>query len=321
MDCLIIGAGISGLMAATTLQAQGWAVTVLDKGRGVGGRMATRRLDTHTHADHGAQFFTIRSPKFATHVQAWEQAGTAVEWCRGFSATGDGHARYRGVGGMSAVAKHLAQGLNVVTNTQVVQLQTVGNEWLATTGRGQKFTASRLLLTPPVPQSLALLDAGNVQLPSAERAALETILYDPCFAVLATLSEPSTIPHPGAVQAWGEPIIWIADNQQKGVSEVPTVTIHASAAFTRHYFETPYSEVARLLLEAAEAQGWLRQAAVQNVQVHRWRYAQPAQLHPQRYLFVRQTPPVIFAGDAFHEARVEGAALSGLAAAEALLAG
>ena len=56
--CIVIGAGMAGLTAATVLQNSAqWDVLVLDKGRGVGGRMATRRLGEGGKADHGAQYF------------------------------------------------------------------------------------------------------------------------------------------------------------------------------------------------------------------------------------------------------------------------
>ena len=78
-NCLIIGAGMAGLLAGTFLQENGIDVTVLDKGRGVGGRMATRRLG-EGRADHGAQFFTVRSEVFASWVDDWLTAGVVLEW-------------------------------------------------------------------------------------------------------------------------------------------------------------------------------------------------------------------------------------------------
>ena len=98
--CLIIGAGIAGLLAARTLQERGLQVTVLDKGRGVGGRMATRRIGSAVF-DHGAQFFTARDPRFQALVNSWLAAEVAAEWCRGFAGPegvrqDDGHPRYRG---------------------------------------------------------------------------------------------------------------------------------------------------------------------------------------------------------------------------------
>ena len=79
MNVVVIGAGLSGLMAAQSLQAQGHKVLVVDKGRSPGGRLATRRIGTAT-LDHGAQFFTVRSEEFAKHVDAWLQQG--VKECK-----------------------------------------------------------------------------------------------------------------------------------------------------------------------------------------------------------------------------------------------
>ena len=111
-DTLIIGAGLSGLLAARTLAGAGHDVTVLDKGRGPGGRLATRRMGDAT-LDHGAQFFTVRSEPFAAMVHGWQAAGLVYEWCRGFLPGGDGFPRYAVHGGMNALAKHLAIGLDV----------------------------------------------------------------------------------------------------------------------------------------------------------------------------------------------------------------
>lgn len=327
--CLIIGAGISGLLAAQKLTQAGWHVTVLDKGRGVGGRMAHRRLNKEgtARADHGAQFFTVRSHLFAEWVARWEEAGVVTEWTRGFDpAATDGHPRYRGVPGMTAVPKYLAQGLDVRIGVQATAVSISPDQphtWhIHTADPHINFTADALLLTPPVAQSLALLDAGQLLLPPGERLALERVSYDPCFAVMAELSSPSQIPPPGGVQVRGEPIAWIADNQQKGITAVSTVTIHAGPDFTRAHYEEDSTAVGQHLLQAAAEAGWLTLSQVQTIHVHRWRYAQPRQFYPARHLLLgaeEGLPLLAFAGDAFAEARVEGAALSGLSAATALI--
>ena len=59
-------------------------------------------------------------------------------------------------------------------------------------------------------------------------------------------------------------------------------------------------------------------AVIVEAELKRWRYSQPTVLHPERYLAADGLPPLYFAGDAFREARVEGAFLSGTAAGEAL---
>lgn len=69
-SALVVGAGLAGLVAAQRLAAAGIRVTVFDKGRGPGGRMATRR-EGDACWDHGAQFFTARDPRFAEMVARW----------------------------------------------------------------------------------------------------------------------------------------------------------------------------------------------------------------------------------------------------------
>ena len=72
-DVLIIGAGLAGLSAANKLKEAGRDVLVIDKGRGIGGRLAGRRIGEATF-DHGAQFFTAREATFKATVEHWIKA-------------------------------------------------------------------------------------------------------------------------------------------------------------------------------------------------------------------------------------------------------
>lgn len=318
--CLVVGAGIAGLLAARALQERGFEVTVLDKGRGVGGRMATRRLEEAAF-DHGAQFFTARDERFRALVSGWMAAGAAQEWCRGFAGPNgarseDGHPRYRGASGMTSVPKALAQGLNVLLERRIEAIFRDSAGWVATTASGERWESDALLLTPPVPQSLALLDAGGVALDASVRVELEAIQYDPCIALLV-VPQSSTVPEPGGIQIHGEPIAFIADNRRKGISEAPAITLHAGPDFSRACWDSPDEAIAADLLAAASP--WVGGPPV-SWSVHRWRFARPSRLHPRSHLVLKQPLPIAFAGDAFSVARVEGAALSGLDAAAALVA-
>ncbi|MGB1249700.1 MAG: NAD(P)/FAD-dependent oxidoreductase [Candidatus Promineifilaceae bacterium] len=323
-SCLVIGAGIAGLMAATELQTAFDKVTVLDKGRGVGGRMASRRLpfdEQMGRADHGAQYLTVRSDAMRCYVDQWLDAGIVREWSQGFyDGAGEPHfngvPRYIGVGGMTAVAKHLAKDLNVHTATRVVRIEHRG-QFMVTTEGGEQFSAETLILTPPAEQTLTLIDSGNITLEPAVRASLEAIQFNPCFAVMAILDRPSAIHAPGGVwPTTNEPISWVADNQQKGVSDHPSVTIHAGPQFTCIHWESDRAVVAEKLIAAARP--LIGDGAILSSSVQRWKYSIPTQLHPEPCLVSTQTAPIIFAGDAFEGARVEGAALSGLTAAARL---
>ena len=320
---LVVGAGAAGLAAAQSL-ASTHSVTVIDKAHGVGGRLATRRIGDATF-DHGAQFFTTHSEEFAERVQEWRTAGVALPWYRGqVGPTGvvgsEGHTRFRGVDTMNAVAKHLALGLDVRLSSRVAALGIVGGTWSVMLEDGSSILADALVVTPPVPQSLALLESGDVPLSSEDRAALEAITYDPCLALLAPLTGSSGLPEPGAVAPAAMdpvrgPIEWMADNRLKGVSSSPAVTIHATAAFSSRHWNSPDDRVIAELLAAAELSSPVVDDAAQ---VQRWRYAKPSTLHPHAYLLATDDPPLVFAGDAFGGAKVEGAVLSGSAAAVAL---
>ncbi len=324
---LVLGAGVSGLVAARALVAAGRAVIVVDKGRGVGGRLATRRIGDATF-DHGAQFVTTHTARFAELVGGWEGAGVAAPWFRGQVgprglADRDGHARYRGATGMTAIAKHLARGLDVRLGVHVTALtirdDDIGDDglgWAVRTEDASSFVADAVIVTSPAPQTLALLAAGGVALEPGAHLALEAIRYDPCLAVLAPLSGPSGLPVPGAVDPDSGPIDWMADNQTKGISAAPAVTIHATAAFSSTYWDAADDDVVGELLAAAA----LANPVLPGVaQVQRWRYARPTVVHPDPCLVATGLPPLVCAGDAFGGAKVEGAALSGWAAAAALL--
>lgn len=316
-DVLVIGAGMAGLTAAAELQRAGLRVLVLDKGRGVGGRLASRRIDGATF-DHGAQFITTRDPRFAAVLERGRQNGAMEEWCRGFAGAADGHARWRGKPAMSAVAKHLALGLDLLLETPVAALRRAGDRWSAETTTGRTFTAGAVVLTPPVPQSLALLDAGGIVLAPEMRTRLAAIEYERCLAVMAVLEGPSRIPPPGGLTPADGPIAWLADNQLKGISAEPAVTIHATHVFSLEHWDRDRQESGRGLIEAAAK--WIG-AAVKTFQVHAWRYSKPICCDPEPCVLVSRCPPLVLAGDAFAGPRVEGAALSGWAAAAAILDG
>ena len=319
-SCVVVGAGVSGLLAANKLQDAGWEVIVLDKGQGVGGRMATRRFGGGSF-DHGAQFFTARSDEFKGMVEDWQKAGAAREWSRGFAdANGDpnedGHPRYRGAEGMTSVPKYLAQNLDVRTGEKVVRVDEDGGAWRLKTESGMEATGDALIVTAPVPQALEIVGSGGYELPQTAREELEGVRYDPCLALMALLDGPSGIPKPGGVQIKGEPLDWIGDNGLKGISEAPAVTIHAGPGWSREHYEDDEAEVAAALLGFAAE---LVTANVVSTQLARWRYSWVSESHPETFLLAQDAPALVFCGDSFAQPKVEGASLSGLAAAGALL--
>ena len=318
-DVLIIGAGLAGLSAANDLIQAGYNVLVVDKGRGLGGRLAGRRIGEATF-DHGAQFMTAREARFKGVVAEWMQAGVAEEWYRSYPGQPNSHPRYRGVPTMTAIAKHLAIDITVMRGTKVDSISQQGNRWMAVLDNSETVIAKKLLITSPVPQTIELLATGNIVLPTDKQARLSRIQYEACIAVMAVLDGPTAIEAPGAISLEKGPISWLSDNLQKGVSKIPAVTIHGSAEFSAHQFERDHMEAGQRLIDIATP--FLGTAKVTEYQVHGWRYSKPTVVDEAPCMLVSEAsdlPPLALAGDAFAGPRFEGAVQSGWAAAKRLM--
>ena len=323
-SCLIIGGGMAGLIAGKLLQSNGFAVEILDKGRGIGGRLATRRI-AHPVAgagifDYGMQAFSVSEPQFQLWVDEWLERGIVDRWDVSNPA---GMTSYRGKQSSRSIAQHLAQDLDVRTQTQAVEVIWESSTWTVRSANGDRFQADNLLITAPIPQTLALLDDSAIDLPPTLRDRLVAVVYQPCIAVLALLDTPSTIPAPGGLQLDDPALAWIACNYQKGTSPLPAVTLHATPTFSQTHWEWDKETIAKILLDRAAP--WLGAHVIAS-QVHHWRYSQPQTCYGESFVSLPTPGMLVLAGDAFAPTHptdislhLERAVLSGLAAAERIL--
>jgi predicted NAD/FAD-dependent oxidoreductase len=309
-------------------------VRVLEKSRGLGGRAATRRLHG-VRVDHGAQFFTVRDEGFRRRVDDWLASGDVDIWTRGVptwsrargwrAADPGGHPRYVCPEGMSTLGRLLGAGVEVERSAGVTSVRREGGVWTATLEDATPRTARSLILTPPLPQSLDLLP--DRALSAGDRSELDAVRYVPSFAVMAGY-EGVQAPDAVGVRLEDHPdLAWIAVDSSKrargtragdtSTTPHPTVLVlHSTPAFARRRFDDAHDQVAADLLAAA--QGVFPWASSPDWHdVHRWRYALvEAPLHDRARSL---GDGLVLAGDAFGAARVEGAFLSGLAAADAVL--
>ncbi len=308
---LVVGGGISGLLIARSLADAGFSVRVLDKGRGFGGRLATRRA-MPARFDHGAQYFTVRDARFQSWVDQWLKAGVIREWFDRFEGTStdaEGHPRYVGVHGMSDIAKWLAVGVDVRRATKALALSRRRGVWTVHTDTEWDYQAETLILTTPVPQALDLLDSSGEDYGNGYSERLRAVHYEKGLALMGRLDGPSGLPGFGGIKIDDSAqLSWLADNAMKGISEVPAITLLSTADFAEAHWDNEDSVRGQLLAEAA---GPYLKARIREFSCHRWGFTKPVVTFGAPY-FCNQALGLLMAGDGFGGPRVEGAALSAI---------
>ncbi len=306
----IIGAGMAGLAAARRLQSAGIEPIIFDKSRGLGGRMATRRVDG-LQFDHGAQYFTARGARFCALVEEWCAEGRVGEWFDG---------GFVGTPAMTAPAREMADGLTVVGGRAVTALARDEAGWTVVAAAGVvdapgNGSFSAVVLALPAPQVAPIVATAGVALPQ-----LELVRYAPCWALM--LAFDTSLP-----VAWdnlkpdGGTLAWIARNGTKprrgGARE--TLVVHAGPDWSRRNLEmTP--DIAAVELEPHWRAATGITATPTFVAAHRWRYARVEETAGAPFLW-DEASRLGACGDWCLGPRVEAAFDSGEAMAEAVVAG
>jgi renalase len=331
----VIGAGLSGVLAARRLTEAGLSVKILEKSRGFGGRMATRRFQAPgpVVVDHGAQYFTARDPKFSQFLEPFIEKGIVKVWTDGFPVIENQglvpvpqdkrYPRYICPEGMNHLVKVLAESLTVTLETRVTDLTFTDRVWAIQTEQGTTHTAEVVLSAIPAPQFLAL---GQAILEEAGQdpliKMLESVRFDPSIAVMAVYGPEVPLPEWKGLMFREDPLLsWVSlDSSKRSPSpERPlSLVVHSTAEFARQHLERKEGAVPLLLQQAAQYLGdWITQPIA--CQVQGWRYALPTHVLNQLYLETDTPGPLFWAGDWCGGPRVEGAFLSGWAAGEAIL--
>ena len=312
-DLLVIGAGLSGVSAALAAQSAGVQVHVVDRGRRIGGRMASRRLrDTGTDfdgrvVDYGASYFTVSDPDFRAVVDSMVDVGVVRVWTDTFhvhtegvmAGVKTGPLRYAAPGGLRSVVEHLAQSVaSIDTETHVESLDISPIGVLAGDQRAQ-----RAALCMPQPQAERLVPAGA--LPEAG------ITWEPVIAVTMVFEGRSWIELDGVFVNDDPVITWIADDGKRRGDDAPVLVAHVNPVFAAGHLEDPsgvlpntIAATRRVLgIDALPSWSW----------AHRWSLARPIAALDDDF-WVHPELPMGLAGDAWAGGpRVEAAWLSGRA--------
>ena len=295
----VIGAGIAGIACARTLVQAGHRVTVFEKSHSAGGRMSTRS-SAFGNFDHGAQYFTVRDPRFSKALET--VPGLCKPWSANTVRVLDEHGRVTAAGlpareshfvatpGMNALVRRWAEPLQATSSveltTQVTKIERDAlnpKHWqLRTQGDGDSqhvysgFDA--VLLAMPNVQAQALLQ--NSKLADKLAEAIAKVKVAPCWTLMVAFPQAiqPTMAHIGpqwnAARSTHHRISWLARESSKpGRTAMERWTVQASPAWSTEHLEDDAPRVLAKLLKAfGEITGIRAEPA--HADVHRWRYAQ-----------------------------------------------
>ena len=310
---VVVGAGISGLACARALRDGGVPVQVLDRGRAVGGRLASRTLGGR-RVDLGASYFTVSDERFEAVVADWIARGVARAWTstfhkadpRGLGETTTGPVRYVGTTGQRGLAEDLARGLDVVTADDV--------EYVALGGDPEARPAPFVVLAMPDPQACDLLDDTLTEV----RETVEGREWLPTLALAVGFAERTWNPAlDGAFVGDSAVLAWVADDGRRRGDGAPVLVAHTAAEFAAPRLDAPQAARDDILAATVGLLGI--PADPEWTHVHRWSLSAPAAGREARFHLGEQG--VGLCGDGWGpNAKVETAWLSGHLLGSALVA-
>ena len=330
----VIGAGLAGVTLAKALAAK-HHVTIFEKSHSSAGRMSTRRRsigDQEFAFDHGAQYFTIKSPAFHQALQPYLDQGVVQPWHARMVTINKGkvtprnppsqahspsHA-YVATPGMTGLVKAMASGLDIRHQVEIRQIAPQQDQWRLTDADGNSYDGfDGVVAAIPAKQAAVLMPDAKPDLDKVQMLG--------CFTVMLGFEDASILP-----QDWDagfvedESIGFIAINSSKpgrspdSSSPKASMVVQANNIWAdQRLDEDPKQIEAILHQDLADLIGVEAKDAV-ITSFHRWRYAATAKPLGQEY-WRHDHGQLAAIGDWCIKGRVEAAYLSAMALAKAIL--
>ncbi len=236
---VVVGAGLAGLTVAKALKAP-----VIEKSRGVGGRVATRRIDDQRF-DHGLPY--------------WPRNPYANRLARDLSFPS----------GLTSIAKQLAEGLEIYLEERVIKIDKLDGGWKLVTDKNNSYEAQKVIITAPVPQALELLDKSGI----GHRPEWEVPYYKSLVGLYRLSLGSQDKNH-----MWDEHEIIL--QREKGLCSDGVVLL-ASPAFSDLHFEKSDEEILKLLTELLTKK--LGKRTIKHAELKKWRYSMSKQVSMRPY--------------------------------------
>lgn len=165
-DVAIIGAGTAGTLAAKQLSTAGLDCCIIEKSRGLGGRCSRRSVLDGFSVDLGASSFPIpygEYPNLVENINQWIHDGYLTEWMfdsADFQTQSPSMKKVElcGTPSMNAFHRHLAEGVDRLTQRLVHKLKRVDDCWqLLDESDELIIEAKTVIVTAPAEQTYNLI--------------------------------------------------------------------------------------------------------------------------------------------------------------------
>jgi renalase len=329
----IIGAGLSGLTAGRLLAKAGHEVTIFEKSRGYGGRMATRYAGKNlsTKMDHGLSHFKAESNEFKEFTAELLEKGLIQIWGKQISGY-DGEnflprnpndltvTIYASTRGMNAIGKYLGRWVDVRTNTRVGGLTYFGKNrsrkrsWMINLTSSETVGVDAVIIALPAPQAYGILSTTIDEINTLKIVRkIDEVHYRPAYSLMAGYGEAAAPEWDGIVCT--NSILDFVSNEKtkrKGGAETSFV-LHSSEAFAREHRNSDEETVLREMLGEFTkiTGGWV--SSPQWQQLHFWRYSRAKKVIGGRPYFELEDEdaPLALVGDYYEGNTVDHAYKSG----------
>ena len=186
----VIGAGISGLTLANKMNALGYTIAVIEKARGTGGRLSSKRVKNSNQQtmafDLGCTSFSGKSAEFKAQLDYWHQVGVLAPWL----TDKQGYSHYVACSRNSSLTRYLSQGIDCYFSTQITEIKMHNGLWEllyidSTDGSESRIYADNVVFATPSVQALALVPRQLEM-----KARLTDVTNEPQWVLAVEVSNP-----------------------------------------------------------------------------------------------------------------------------------
>lgn len=319
------------MTAGRILARAGHEVTVFEKSRGYGGRMATRYAgkENSSKMDHGLSYFGVKSNEFREFTAELLDQGLIQTWGDNFAAY-DGEkflesapnqsseALYTSTGGMNKIGKYLARWVDIRTETKVGGLTYFGTNrskkrsWMMNLTSSNTFEADAVIIALPAPQAYGIISSTIDETNTLKIVRqIDEVSYQPAFSLMAGYGSEEAPDWEGVI-CRNSPLEFISNESLKRDTQETSFVLQTSGGFTKEYRDSDEDTISKKMLgEFAEiAGGWA--ASPEWQQLHFWRYSRAQKVINSPYLELEdEDAPLALTGDYLNGNTVDDSYRSG----------